>query len=110
EESEAGRLGANPEPLPDRPVMAVLAGIDALEQRDFPRAEQRFGEAVAADRRGAIASFPAAYASRDAVSVKGALNKVTQACIDSERSRTLYDEQARFELEDFLAPHQDAIP
>jgi len=109
QDTQAARLAPNPQPLPDRPVMAVLAGIDALEQRDFPRAEQRFGEAVAADRRGAIASFPAAYASRDAVSVKGALNKVTQACIDSERSGTLYDEQARFELEDLLARHQDAI-
>ncbi len=69
--------------------MAVVAGIDALEQRDFPRAEQRFGEAVAADRPGAIASFPAAYAGRDAVSMKGELNKLTQACVASERSGTL---------------------
>jgi hypothetical protein len=94
--------------LPDRPVPGLLAGIDALEQRDFPRAERRFSEAVAADRRGAIASFPAAYASRDVVSVKGALNKVSQPCIDSQRSGS-YDEQARFEIEDLLARHQDAI-
>ena len=108
QDSQAARLAPDPQSLPDRPVMAVVAGIDALEQRDFPRAEQQFGEAVAADRRGAIASFPAAYASRDAVSVKGALNKVTQTCIDSQRSGS-YDEQARFELEDLLARHQDAI-
>jgi hypothetical protein len=108
QDTQAARLAPDPQSLPDRPVMAVVAGIDALEQRDFPRAEQQFGEAVAADRRGAIASFPAAYASRDAVSVKGALNKVTQACIDSQRSGS-YDEQARFELEDLLARHQDAI-
>src|SRR5262249_4590205 len=109
QDTQAARLATNPQSLPDRPVMAVLAGIDALEQRDFARAEQRFGEAVAADRRGAIASFPAAYPSRDAVSLKGALNKVTQACIDSERSSTFDDEQARFELEDLLTRHQDAI-
>jgi hypothetical protein len=108
-DTQAARLAPDPQSLPDRPVPGLLAGIDALEQPDFPRAEQRFGEAVAADRRGAIASFPAAYASRDAVSVKGALNKVTQACIDSERSGTLDDEQARFELEDLLTRHQDAI-
>jgi hypothetical protein len=109
QDTQAARLAPDPQSLPDRPVPGLLAGIDALEQPDFPRAEQRFGEAVAADRRGAIASFPAAYASRDAVSVKGALNKVTQACIDSERSGTLDDEQARFELEDLLTRHQDAI-
>src|SRR5262252_2641676 len=108
QDTQAARLAPNPKSLPDRPLMAVLAGIDALEQRDFPSADQRFGEAVAADRRGAIASFPAAYASRDAVSVKGAIDKVTQACIDSERSGS-YDEQARFEIEDLLARHQDAI-
>ncbi len=108
QDSQAARLAPDPQSLPDRPVMAVVAGIDALEQRDFPRAEQQFGEAVAADRGRAIATFPAAYAGRDAVSVKGALNKVTQACIDSERSGS-YDEQARFELEDLLARHQDAI-
>lgn len=109
QDTQAARLAPDPQSLPDRPVPGLLAGIDALEQPDFPRAEQRFGEAVAADRRGAIAGFPAAYASRDAVSVKGALNKVTQACIDSERSGTLDDEQARFELEDLLTRHQDAI-
>jgi len=42
------------------------------------------------------------------VSVKGALNKVTQPCSDAERSGS-YDEQARFEIEDLLARHQDAI-
>jgi hypothetical protein len=105
QDTQAARLAPDPQSSPAPPAMAVLAGIDALEQRDFPRAEQRFGEAVAADRRGAIASFPAAYASRDAVSVKGALNKVSQACIDSDS----YDEQARFELEDLLAGHEDAI-
>jgi hypothetical protein len=108
QETQAARLAPNRPSSPDQAATGILAGIEALEQRDFPRAEQRFGEAVAADRPGAIASFPAAYASRDAVSVKGALNKVTQACIDSERSRS-YDEQARFELEDLLARHQDAI-
>jgi hypothetical protein len=108
QDTQAARLAPDPQSSPAPPPMAVLAGIDALEQRDFPRAEQRFGEAVAADRRGAIASFPAAYASRDAVSVKGALNKVTQPCIDSQRSGS-YDEQARFEIEDLLARHQDAI-
>jgi hypothetical protein len=109
QDTQAARLAPDPQSSPPPPAMALLAGIDALEQRDFPRAEQRFGEAVAADRRGAIASFPAAYASRDAVSVKGALNKVTQACVDSERSGTLDDEQARFELEDLLTRHRDAI-
>src|SRR6516165_466497 len=108
QDTQAARLAPDPQSSPAPPAMAVLAGIEALEQRDFPRAEQRFGEAVAADRRGAIASFPAAYASRDAVSVKGAIDKVTQACIDSERSGS-YDEQARFELEDLLARHQDAF-
>jgi hypothetical protein len=63
---------------------------------------------MAADRCGAIASFPAAYASRDAVGVKGALTKVAQACSDSERSGSS-DEQARFEIEDLLTRHQDAI-
>ena len=108
QDTQAARLAPDPQSSPAPAAMAVLAGIDALEQRDFPRAEQRFGEAVAADRRGAIASFPAAYASRDAVSVKGALNKVTQPCIDSQRSGS-YDEQARFEIEDLLARHRDAI-
>jgi hypothetical protein len=108
QDTQAARLAPDPQSSPAPPALAVLAGIDALEQRDFPRAEQRFGEAVAADRRGAIASFPAAYASRDAVSVKGALNKATQGCIDSQRSGS-YDEQARFELEDLLARHRDAI-
>jgi hypothetical protein len=109
QDTQAARLAPNPQSLPDRPVMAVVAGIDALEQRDFPRAEQRFGEAVAADRPGAIASFPAAYAGRDAVSMKGELNKLTQACVASERSGTLYDKQARFELEDFLSRYQDTV-
>jgi hypothetical protein len=108
QDTQAARLAPDPQLSSAPAAMAVLAGIDALEQRDFPRAEQRFGEAVAADRRGAIASFPAAYASRDAVSLKGALTKVTQRCIDSERSGS-YDEQARFEIEDLLARHQDAI-
>jgi hypothetical protein len=108
QDTQAARLAPDPQSSPAPPPMAVLAGIDALEQRDLPRVEQRFGEAVAADRRGAIASFPAAYASRDAVSVKGALNKVSQACVDSEHSGS-YDEQARFEIEDLLARHQDAI-
>jgi hypothetical protein len=108
QDTQAARLAPDPQSSPSPAAMAVLAGIDALEQRDFPRAEQRFGEAVAADRRGAIASFPAAYASRDAVSVKGALNKVPQPCIDSEGSGS-YDEQARFEIEDLLARHRDAI-
>jgi hypothetical protein len=108
QDTQAARLAPDPQSSLAPAAMAVLAGIDALEQRDFPRAEKRFGEAVAADRRGAIASFPAAYASRDAVSVKGALNKVTQPCIDSQRSGN-YDEQARFEIEDLLARHQDAI-
>jgi len=108
QDTQAARLAPDPQSSPAPAAMAVLAGIDALEQRDFPRAEQRFGEAVAADRRGAIASFPAAYASRDAVSVKGALNKVSQPCIDSQRSGS-YDEQARFEIEDLLARQQDAI-
>jgi len=108
QDTQAARLAPDPQSLPDRPVPGLLAGIDALEQRDFPRAERRFSEAVAADRRGAIASFPAAYASRDVVSVKGALNKVSQPCIDSQRSGS-YDEQARFEIEDLLARHQDAI-
>src|SRR5262249_20203963 len=36
------------------------------------------------------------------------LNKVSQPCIDSQRSGS-YDEQARFEIEDLLARHQDAI-
>jgi hypothetical protein len=108
QETQAARLAPNRPSSPDQAATGILAGIDALEQRDFPRAEERFREAVAADRRGAIASFPAAYASRDAVSVKGALNKGTQPCIDSERSGS-YDEQARFEIEDLLARHQDAI-
>jgi hypothetical protein len=108
QDTQAARLAPDPQSSPAPPAMAVLTGIDALEQRDFPRAEQRFSEAVAADRSGAIASFPAAYASRDAVSVKGALNKVTKACSDSERSDS-YEEQARFELEDLLTRHQDAI-
>jgi Novel STAND NTPase 1 len=106
QDTQAARLAPNPQSLPDRPVMAVLAGIDALEQRDFPRAEQKFGEAVAADRPGAIASFPAAYAGRDAVSMKGELNKLTQACVASEGSD---DKQVRFELEDFLNRHQDTV-
>jgi hypothetical protein len=108
QDGQAARLAPDPQSSPAPPAMAVLAGIDALEQHDFPRAEQRFGEAVAADRRGAIVSFLAAYASRNAASVKGELNKVIQACIDSQRSGS-YDEQARFELEDLLARHQDAI-
>src|SRR5262252_1313744 len=108
QDTQEARLAPDPQSLPDRPVPGVLAGIDALEQLDFPRAERRFSEAVAADRRGAIASFPAAYASRDVVSVKGALNKVNQPCIDSQHSGS-YDEQARFEIEDLLARHQDAI-
>jgi hypothetical protein len=109
QDTQAARLAPNPQSSPAPPAMAVLAGIDALEQHDFPRAEQRFGEAVAADRPGAIASFPAAYAGRDAVSMKGELDKLTQACVASSRSDTLYDKQARFELEDFLSRHQDTV-
>src|SRR6516165_9364019 len=60
QDTQAARLAPDPQSSPAPAAMAVLAGIDALEQRDFPRAEQRFGEAVAADRRAAIASFPAA--------------------------------------------------
>ncbi|TMJ92616.1 MAG: ATP-binding protein, partial [Alphaproteobacteria bacterium] len=110
QDTQAARLAPAPQSSPTLAPKAVLAGIDALEQGDFPRAEQRFAEAVAADRYGAVASFPAAYASRDAVSVNGAVNKVTQACMESARSGTLDDEQARFELEDLLAHHRDAIP
>jgi conflict system STAND superfamily ATPase len=109
QETQAARLASSAQSSPSLAPKMLLAGIDALEQADFAGAEQRFAQALAADGRAAVASFPAAYASRDAVSVKGALNKVTQACIESARSNTLDDEQARFELEDLLARYRDAI-
>jgi Novel STAND NTPase 1 len=114
QDTQAARLAPNQQPLPDRPAMEVLAGIDALEQGDFPRAEGRFRDALAADRSGAIATFLAAYASRDAVSMKGELKKLTQACVsfkppgELNKPRSI-EEQIRFEIEDFLARHQDSI-
>ena len=114
QDTQAARLEPNRQSLPEHPAMGVLAGIEALEQRDFPLAEERFREAVAADRTGAIATFLAAYASRDAVSTMSGLKKLTQACIsfkppgDLNEPRSI-EEQIRFEIEDFLARHQDSI-
>jgi DNA-binding transcriptional MerR regulator len=114
QETQAARVAPNQQSLPEHPAMGVLAGIKALEQGDFPLAEERFREAVAADRSGAIATFLAAYASRDAVSTMGELNKLTQACVSFKPPGELneprsIEEQIRFEIEDFLARHQDSI-
>jgi hypothetical protein len=117
QDTQAARLAPNRQSSPDRPGPGLLTGIEALEQRDFPRAEQRFGEAVAADRGRAIATFPAAYAGRDAVSMKGELNKFTEACLrfklpgklNEPRSIDEAEPFERFELEDFLNRYQHAI-
>src|SRR5262249_60980271 len=98
----------NRQSSPERPATGVLAGIEALEQRNFSLAEERFREAVAADRAGTIATFVAAYASREAVSTKDELNKLTQAGVPFERpgklnERNSLKEPIRFEIQDFLA-------
>jgi hypothetical protein len=114
QDTQAGRLAPDRPSSPDNPATGILAGIEALEQGDFPLAEERFREAVAADRSGAIATFLAAYASRDALSTMGELSKLTQACVSFKppgelNERRSIEEQVRFEIEDFLARHQDSI-
>jgi hypothetical protein len=114
QETQVARLAPNRQSSPERPATGVLAGIEALEQRNFSLAEERFRQAVTADRAGTIAAFLAAYASREGVSTKGELNKLTQACVPFERpgklnERNSIKEQIRFEIEDFLARHQDSI-
>jgi hypothetical protein len=114
QDTQAARLAPNRPPSPDNPATGILAGIEALEQRNFGLAEERFREAVSADRSGAIATFLAAYASRDSVSMTGELNILTQACVPFELPGKLNEpqpigEQIRFEIEDFLARHQDSI-
>src|SRR5260370_22022586 len=114
QETQVARLAPNRQSSPERPARGVLAGNEALEQRNFSLAEERFRQAVAADRAGTIATFLAAYASREGVSTKGELNKLTQACVAFERpgklnERNSIKEQIRFEIEDFLARHQDSI-
>jgi thioredoxin-like negative regulator of GroEL len=114
QETQAARFAPNRPSLPDHAATEILVGMEALEQGDFPLAEERFRQAVAADRRGAIATFLAAYASRDSVSTTGELNKLTQACAPFEppgrlNERRSIDGQTRFEIEDFLARHQHSI-
>jgi hypothetical protein len=114
-DTQAGRLAPSLPSPPDSPATAaVFAGIDALEQRDYLRAEVRFHEALAADRRGAIAAFKAAYPRRGAKSVAIELNELTEACMPFERPGRLNERRSileswRYEIEDFLAHHQDAI-
>jgi hypothetical protein len=114
QDTQAARLAPDRPSSPEHPATGVLAGIEALEQSDFLLAEERFREAVAADRTGAIATFLAAYASREAVSTMGELNKLTQVCVAFQlpgklNERLSIEEQIRFEIEDFLARHQDSI-
>src|SRR5262249_39915865 len=109
-----GATRAQPAIFARQPATEILAGLEALEQGDFPRAEERFREALAADRSGAVATFLAAYASRDSVSTMGELNKLTQACTPFEPPGRLNEdrsinEQTRFEIEDFLARHQGSV-
>jgi hypothetical protein len=112
--TQAARLAPNRPSSPDNPAMGILAGIEALEQRNFSLAEERFREALAADRRGARATFLSAYASRDTLSMTGELNKLTQACVPFEppgrlNERRSIKDQIRFEIEDFLDRHRDSI-
>jgi len=110
QETQSARLASDRRSPPDQAITGILAGIEALEQRKFSLAEERFREALATDRSGAIATFLAAYASRDAVSTTGELNKLTEACVPFEfKERRSITEQIRFETEDFLARHQDSI-
>ena len=112
QETQAARLAPNGPPSPDKPATGILAGIEALEQRNFGLAEERFRAAVSADRSGAIATFLAAYGNRDSVNTMA--DKLTQACLPFEppgklNERLSINEQMRFEIEDFLARHQDSI-
>jgi hypothetical protein len=114
QDTQAARLAPDRPSSPDNPATEILAGIEALEQADFPLAEERFREAVGADRSGAVATFLAAYASRDSVSTMGELNKLTEACSPFEppgalNERRSINEQTRFEIEDFLARHQGSV-
>ena len=113
QETQAARLASKRPSSPGNPATGILAGIEALEQREYSLAEERFREAVSADRSGAIATFLAVYASRDSVSTTGELKKLTQACAPFEppgrlNERRSINEQVRFEIEDFLARHQDS--
>ena len=112
QETQAARLAPNGPPSPDKPATGILAGIEALEQRNFGLAEERFRAAVSADRSGAIATFLAAYGNRDSVNTMA--DKLTQVCLPFEppgklNERLSINEQMRFEIEDFLARHQDSI-
>ena len=57
QDTQAARLAPDRPSSPDNPATEILAGLEALEQGDFPLAEERFREAVAADRSGAVAPF-----------------------------------------------------
>jgi hypothetical protein len=112
-DTQAARLAPARTSAPNPPA-ALLAGIEALEQQDFALAEERFREALAADREGAIAAFAPAYASRGAVGLQGQLKELTEACLPFERPGQLNKrdsvlESWRFEIEDFLARHQDEL-
>jgi hypothetical protein len=112
QDTQAARLAPNRPPSPDKPATAIPAGIEALEQRNFGLAEERFRAAVSADHSGAIATFLAAYGNRDSVSAMA--DKMIQACAPFEppgrlNERRSINEQVRFEIEDFLARHQDSI-
>ncbi len=113
-DTQAARLAPSLPSSPARPPAVVLAGIEALKQRDFSRAEEQFRQALKADRRGAIAAFAPAYAIRDATSVTGELKELIEACEPFEppgrlSERRSVDEARRFEIEDFLARHQVSI-
>src|SRR5262249_39753865 len=112
QETQAARLAPNRPSLPNHAATRLLAGMEALEQREYSLAEERFREAVAADRRGAIATFLAAYASRDSVNTMA--DKLTKGCLPFEppgqlKERRSINEQVRFEIEDFLGRHQGSI-
>src|ERR1700730_18477938 len=113
QETQAARLASKRPSSPGNPATGILAGIEALEQREYSLAEERVREAGSADRVGAMATFLAVYASRDSVSTTGELKKLTQACAPFEppgrlNERRSINEQVRFEIEDFLARHQDS--
>jgi hypothetical protein len=112
QETQAARLAPKGPSSPDHAATGLVAGMQALEQREYSLAEERFREAVAADRSGAIATFLAAYGSRDSVNTMA--DKLTQVCVPFEppgrlNERRSINEQVRFEIEDFLGRHQDSI-
>ena len=97
-----------------RPSAALLAGIEALERKDFTAAEKRFGEALAANRHDAVAAFASAYASRHAGGMESEFKRLVTYCTPIEppgrlNERGSISQETRFEIEDFLARYHGKI-